>query len=129
MYLVKLVNHLRGLLSSILMNKLPKEFRLVTSREIGDGDWQIICLIFSRENLRQEKLARDSTGSRGQPTLPKPKRREDGKTHVLLNGGDSNCLTCTFCKGKHPSKDCRTVTDVLARKELVKKYGDVFFPA
>ena len=29
--------------------------------------------------------------------------------------------------GKHPSKDCRTVTDVLARKKLVKKYGDVFF--
>ena len=62
----------------------------------------------------------------GQPSPPKPKRREDGTADALLTGGDANCSTYTFCKGKHPSRDCQTVPDVLARKELLKKYGRCF---
>jgi len=46
-----------GLLSSILMNKLPQEFRLVTG-EIGDDDWQLDELldIFKRELEAREGL-------------------------------------------------------------------------
>ena len=29
-----------GLLSSMLINKLPQDFRLVITREMGDDDWQ-----------------------------------------------------------------------------------------
>ena len=40
-----------GLLTSILMNKLPEEFRLVIKRQKGDDDWQLDQLldIFKRE--------------------------------------------------------------------------------
>ena len=34
-----------GLLSSILMSKLPQEFRLVITREMGDDDWQLDQLL------------------------------------------------------------------------------------
>ena len=112
-----------GLLSSILMNKLPQEFRLVITKEMGDDDWQLHQLldIFKRA-LEARERAGGSTVNKEQPSPPKPKRREDGTTHAWLTGGDANCPTCTFCRGKHPSKDCQTVPDALARKELLKKY-------
>ena len=105
-----------GLLSSILMNKLPQEFRLVITREMGDDDWQLDQLldIFKRELEAREGTGR-STVNKGQPSPPKPKRREDGTTHAMLTGGATNCPTCIFCRGKNPSRDCQTLPDVLAR--------------
>ena len=105
-----------GLLSSIVMNKLPQEFRLVITREMGDDDWQLDQLldIFKRELEAREGTGR-STVNKGQPSPPKPKRREDGTTHAMLTGGATNCPTCTFCRGKNPSRDCQTLPDVLAR--------------
>ena len=46
-----------GLLSSILMNKLPQEFRLVITREMGDDNWQLDQLldIFKRELEARER--------------------------------------------------------------------------
>ena len=103
-----------GLLSSILMNKLPQEFRLVITREMGDHDWHFDQLldIFKRELEARERTG-GSTVNKGQTFPPKPKRREEGTTHALLTGGDANCPTCTYCRGKHPSRDCQTVPDVL----------------
>ena len=89
---------------------------------MGDDDWQLDQLldIFKRE-LEARERAGGSTVNKEQPSPPKPKRREDGTTHALFTSGDANCLTFTFCRGKHPSKDCQTVPNVLARKELLKK--------
>ena len=114
----------RGLLSSILMNKLSQEFHLVITREMGDDDWQLDQLldVFKRE-LEARERAGGSSVNKGQPSPPKPKRREDGTTHALLTSGEANCPTCTYCRGKHPSRDCCTVPDVPAHKELLKKYG------
>ena len=109
-----------GLLSSILMNKLPQEFHLVITREMGDNDWQLDQLlnIFKRE-LEASERAGGSTVNKGQPSPPKPKRWEEGTTHTMLTSGEANCPTCTYCRGKHPSRDCQTVPDVLACKELL----------
>ena len=119
-----------GLLSSILMNKLPQEFRLVITREMGDDDWQLDQLldIFERE-LEARERAGGSRVNKGQPSPPKPKQREDGTTHALFTGSDANCYTCTFCRGKHPSRDCQTVTDVLARKDFEEVWEMFCLPA
>ena len=46
-----------SLLSSILMNKLPREFRFVITREMGDDNWQLDQLldIFKRELEARER--------------------------------------------------------------------------
>ena len=46
-----------GMLSSILMNKLPQEFHLVITREMGDDDWQLDQLldVFKRELEARER--------------------------------------------------------------------------
>ena len=64
-----------GLQSSILMNKLPQEFRLAITREMGDDDWQLDQLldIFKRELEAGERVG-GSTVNKGQPSPPKPKR-------------------------------------------------------
>ena len=118
-----------GLLSSILMIKLPQEFRLVITREMGNDDWQLdqLLAIFKRE-LEARERAEAPPVNGNQPLPPKPpnkNKRDPGTTFSLFNG-NANGPTCTYCKGKHPSKDCKTVIDVLARKDLLKKYGRCF---
>ena len=58
-----------SLLSSILMNKLPQDFRLVVTREMGDGDWQLdrLLAIFKRE-LEARERAVGTSGIMGQRT-------------------------------------------------------------
>ena len=58
------------------MNKLPQEFGLVITREMGDDDWRLDQLldIFKRE-LEVRDRAGGSTVNKGQPPPPKPKRR------------------------------------------------------
>ena len=114
-----------GLLSSILINKLPQDFRLVITREMGDDDWQLdrLLTIFKTELEARERAAVGTTGNRIQSSPPKPNRKVHGTVHTLLSGSSTNGPTCTYCRGKHPSKDCGTVIDVLVCKDLLKKYG------
>ena len=110
-----------GLLSSILMIKLPQE--------MGNDDWQLdqLLAIFKRELEARERAGTPPVnGNQSLPPKPPNKNKRDpGKTFSLFNG-NANGPTCTYCKGKHPSKDCKTVIDVLARKDLLKKYGRCF---
>jgi len=48
-----------NLLSSLLMNRLPQEIRLLVSREIGDGEWQVdqLMTILVREITAQERAS------------------------------------------------------------------------
>ena len=54
-----------GLLSSILMIKLPQEFRLVITREVGDDDWQLdqLLTIFKRELETRERAGGSASSS------------------------------------------------------------------
>ena len=118
-----------GLLSSILMIKLPQEFRLVITREMGNDDWQLdqLLAIFKRElEARERAGAPPVNGNQSLPPKPPNKNKRDPGTTFSLFNGNANGPTCTYCKGKHPSKDCKTVIDVLARKDLLKKYGRCF---
>ena len=48
------------------MNKLPQEFRLVITREMGDDDWQLDQLldIFKRELEARERAGGSSVNNR-----------------------------------------------------------------
>ena len=106
-----------GLLSSILMIKLLQEFRLVITKEVGDDDWQLdqLLTIFKRELEARERAGGTTVNGDQPPSPPKlnrnDNRKDPGTTSTLLNG-NANGPTCTYCRGNHPSKDCKTVTDV-----------------
>ena len=82
--------------------------------------------IFKTELEARERAAVGATGNRIQSSPPKPNRKVHGTAHTLLSGSSTNGPACTYCRGKHPSKDCGTVIDVLVRKDLLKKYGRCF---
>ena len=107
-----------------------KNFVVITG-EVGDEDWQLdqLLTIFKRELEARERAGGTTVNGNQPPPPPKLNRNEHrkdpGTTYTLLNG-NTNGPTCTYCRGNHPSKDCKTVTDVQTRKDLLKKYGRCF---
>ena len=80
-----------------------------------------------KTGLEERERAGRATVNGSQPPPPKLNRNDNRKDsrHNLLNG-NANGPTCTYCRGNHPSKDYKTVTDVQTRKDLLKKYGRYF---
>ena len=117
-----------SLLSSVLMNKIPQELRLIVSREVKGGDWQLDLLL---KVLHQELEAREramGTPNNYSPTTNSPSRRNDQywndcPTASALTSTSRTSPTCTYCKQPHASNKCKTVSDVQARKEILRKNG------
>ena len=62
------------------------------------------------------------------PTTSSPSGRNDRywknpPTASVLNSTSRTSPTCTYCKHPHASNMCKTVTDVRARKEILRKEG------
>jgi len=102
------------------MTRLPQEFRLIVSRELGEGEWKVdqIMKIVEREIGARER-AFVQTGphahgtSSGLPTV----------TAVMASDGKPKCC---YCRQNHPSVSCKIVTDVAKRIAILKKSARCF---
>ena len=109
-----------GLLTSILMNKLPSKIRLIISRELTDKKWE------AHEIVKREVDARKrSATSRGSnpSSLPKKLLPRGLPAAAALMASNSGLVRCAFCEQGHASSSCTVVTDVSARKEALRKSG------
>ena len=87
-----------SLLSPILMSKLPPEIRLIISRVVGDGDWELDKLLETLEKVvraRERAATSDTMPSRKTGKLP-------STAAALLTGGPELAptvisLTCPTC--------------------------------
>ena len=106
-----------SLLSSVLMNKLPAELRLIVSRKFGDSDsWQfdeLLKLIEEEVQVRERSSARTSQSERRHKELP--------TAATLLT--DTQSPQCCFCQQNHPSQNCQAVTGIDSRREVLRKTG------
>ena len=116
------------LLSSIIMNKLPSDLRLVISREVKDEEWQLdrILHVFENELEARERAAvRDVAQSTSEvKSFKRDQPRMKPTTTALLTKATGP--TCTYCRMNHASNSCTTVTNVAARKEILKRHGRCF---
>jgi len=99
----------------IFTEKLPDELRLIVSREHKD-DWELDSVL---QAVKSEVEARERCNIR--PSIERPpvkKPYPTGKAFLSGNRGEFNCL---FCKGAHRASDCRVVTNVDQRKDVLKK--------
>ena len=116
------------LLSSIIMNKLPSDLRLVISREVKDEEWQLDRILHVLENeleARERAAVRDVAQSTSEvKSFKRDQPRMKPTTTALLTKATGP--TCTYCKMNHASNSCTTVTNVAARKEILKKHGRCF---
>ena len=107
-----------SLLSSLLMNKLPPELRLVASRRFGDTDtWDFTALL---KVIDEEVQARERSSLRGhQESRRPPKTQPTGATLLA----DTTLPWCCFCQQEHPSQDCPTLVGIEARGEALLRTG------
>ena len=109
-----------NLLSSLFMTRLPHEFRLIVSREIGTAEWtvdQIMNIVDREIGARERAFIQTSSHAQGlNPGL---------STVTAMMAGDGK-PKCCYCKQHHPSASCKTVTDVAQRIVILKKSGRCF---
>ena len=112
-----------GLLTSILMNKLPPEIRLIISRELTEEKWDVekLMKIFDREVDARERSA---TSHSSTPTsLFRRPLHKAPPTAAALMASHSGPPRCAFCEQGHSSSSCTIVADIGARREALRKAG------
>ena len=112
------LNSYGNLLSSLFMNRLPQELRLIISRQIGDEEWHIdeIMTILEREISARERAFSSTSGELRGSGLP---------TAAALLTSDRQ-PKCTYCRQGHSSSSFPVVTDVAQRKGILNRSGRCF---
>lgn len=113
-----------GLLSPILMGRLPPDLRLIVTRELTEDEWDVELVM---EVLQREIEARErsvgTTSSQGRKfTLHKLP-----PTALSLTAGTTPVQpSCVYCGQAHISGTCQTVTDPEGRKQILRSSGRCF---
>ena len=119
-----------SLLSSVLINKLPNDVRLLISRNVPEEEWKLDRLL---KALHDELQARERVAIE-KPVLNVPGVSSTGKsarqgsttTHTaatLVSGANPTTLSCCYCQQTHSAKDCKVVTQIEARKQILRRSG------
>ena len=107
------------LLSSILMNKLPAEMRLIMSHKLGTGRWDVEEMM-KTINLEVEVRERSAIGPHHQR---KPPSRSTPPTSSTLYRNTEQSGQCVYCGQSHTSTTCTIASDVDGRTEILRKAG------
>ena len=113
--------------SSVLVQRLPQELRLITGREI-EGDWNLPDIL---KVIGRELEARERTTTPQEDTLQVEgsARKKQGKASVAMlatTNQDNSTLVCCNCQGNHPPEECMTVTQTEERRRVLKTSGGCF---
>ncbi|KAL5514973.1 hypothetical protein EMCRGX_G000071 [Ephydatia muelleri] len=109
-----------SLLSSILMNKLPHELRVIVSRKVSDEDWEFTEVM---ETIQKEIEARERAEANPITPVMKKQYKDIPTAASLLSGDTVQGPTCAYCSQPHSSNSCRSVVDVEARKQILFRDG------
>lgn len=116
-----------GLLSSVLMNKLPPDVRLVVSRKVPEDEWCLDALmkVIDEEVDARERAGSISTASGSTRRAPTHRDHDPSTAASLFTRGAS--ASCVYCDQNHSSASCKVVADVETRKLQLRKSGDASF--
>ena len=111
------------MLSSVLLNKLPPELRLIISRQASGPSLSIDTLM---KTVHEELTARERTTIA--TPLSDPRRGQDRSrsTATTLLTGTHSSICCCYCQGTHPSVDCPKVTEASSRRQILRSSGRCF---
>ena len=120
------------LLVPILMNKIPQELQLIITRKLGKEKWDLDALQNAfKEELEAREMCEFATASRNDDKVKGGGgRRYPTTAEALLAQGQyerkGGGITCTYCRGSHPSAQCHVITGVQARREVLKSKGKCY---
>ena len=113
-----------SLLSSVLLNKLPQELRLILSRGVGDDEWKLDRLM---ELLEEEVQARERATASSQATSRRPVRGPPTAATLLTGGSETvQTPTCYYCQQSHLASNCGVVKTPDERKRVLREKGRCF---
>ena len=106
------------LLSSILTNKLPAEMRLIISRELGGGKWNVeeMMRLINHEIEAREQLT-TSSHIQKHPVMGTP------PTSSTFFNHSEQSSHCVYCGQANLSSSCTVVTEVSAKREVLRRSG------
>ena len=105
-----------SLLSSVLMNKLPPELRLIATRKFGGTDSGYFSVLL--EDIEEEVQVREQSSVCMTQDSRLPRELPTGAA-LLVN----TPLQCCFCQQERSSQDCKVVVEVEARHEKLRRSG------
>ena len=103
------------LLLPLLLEKIPMDLCLIISRKIDT-----LLQLFDNEIEARERCEVMTPKIPKKPNYtqqPKGRKINPSTAAALLNQGTKS-VSCTYCRGEHPSAHCTTITDINARKTL-----------
>ena len=113
-----------GLMSPILMSRLPSELRLIVSRELSEDEWDVEVVM---EIVWREIEARERSAGATSPQGKKPTPSKLLLTALSLTAGASSVApSCVYCSQAHSSGTCQTVSDPEGRKQILRTSGRCF---
>ena len=112
-----------AMLASVLLGKLPTDLRLIVGRKTTDAELTLTGL---QEILEEELTVRERTITPNQSQPRHRNERSPRPTTTTLLSGTQASPTCSYCQQSHTSFECTTVTDVKARREILKSSGQCF---
>ena len=112
-----------SLLSSVLLNKLPTKLRLIVTGKVSEEEWSLDALlrVIEEEIGARERTTMTST----RPQQQQQRRSTDQSTHTAaaLVTGTTPGLSCCYCHQGHSATNCRVVTQVEARRQILRNTG------
>ena len=114
-----------SLLSSVLIQKLPSELRLIIGRRVTD-EWTLPSIM---EVLGEELEARERTATprNDRVSLAPVKGASKPTTAALLSSNRADTrVTCCYCQGEHTADSCQRVGSAKERKQLLRNSGRCF---
>ena len=115
------------MLTSVLLTKLPPEIRLIVTRRASGEDLELETLqaVFEEELVARERSRDPARNNRH----PQDKSRPLSTATTLLSGTQESSresIACCYCQQSHCSVDCRAVTNLDARRQILKTSGRCF---
>ena len=126
------MEHHGPILISVIMSKLSEDFRPNISRQMPPSKWILKSLldVFKHELISKERFS-GSCYSELPRCSPHNSSNQSPKTSsavlTIREGRNGKLIiTCKFCEMNHPSDSCHSVTEISARKELLKNKNRCF---
>ena len=108
------------LLVPLLLEKIPMELHLIISRNIDTSEWDLETLLLT-VILKSESISKTPKKQHQNPQF-KGRKNIPGTTAALVSPTEKP-VSCTYCRKEHPSAHCTTITDINARKTLLRQQG------
>ena len=114
-----------SLLCPVFLNKIPADLQLIVSRKVSEDEWNLDLLMTA---IEEEITARERVSAgQSRPSIRRSEYKSPPTATTLVSGETSSTqMPCCYCNQPHPPSDCNTVTQVEARKQLLRRNGRCF---